>query len=71
MYFTDEITLIAYEEHQDDIGNWVKIPVKTEAFCSISSITRAEFFDAGKIYVDADDVTRLPEYKPRKLAGHI
>ena len=48
MYFTDEITLIAYEENQDEIGNWIKTPVKTEAFCSISSITRAEFFDAGR-----------------------
>jgi len=48
MYFTDEITLITYEEHQDEIGNWIKTPVETEAFCSVSSVTRAEFFDAGR-----------------------
>lgn len=48
MYFTDEITLLSYKETQDEIGNWVKTPVKTQAFCSVSSVARAEFFDAGR-----------------------
>ena len=64
MYFTDEITLITYEEHQDEIGNWIKTPVETEAFCSISSITRAEFFDAGRNGMKPDCVAtmRLCDY---------
>jgi SPP1 family predicted phage head-tail adaptor len=59
MYFTDEITLIAYDEHQDDIGNWVKTPVETPAFCSVSSITRAEFFDAGRNGMKPDCVVTM------------
>jgi hypothetical protein len=46
MYFTDEITLISYAEAQDEIGNWVKTPVETPAFCSISSTTEKEWNDA-------------------------
>ena len=62
MYFTDEITLIAYEENQDEIGNWIKTPVETEAFCSISSITRAEFFDAGRNGMKPDCVATMRLY---------
>ena len=64
MYFTDEITLITYEEHQDEIGNWIKTPVETPAFCSVSSITRAEFFDAGRNGMKPDCVAtmRLCDY---------
>ena len=59
MYFTDEITLIAYDEHQDEIGNWVKVPVETPAFCSVSSVARAEFFDAGRNGMKPDCVTTM------------
>ena len=59
MYFTDEITLIAYDETQDEIGNWVKTPVETPAFCSVSSITRAEFFDAGRNGMKPDCVATM------------
>ena len=62
MYFTDEITLIAYDEHQDEIGNWIKTPVETEAFCSVSSITRAEFFDAGRNGMKPDCVATMRLY---------
>jgi len=59
MYFTDEITLISYDEQQDDIGSWVKTPVETPAFCSVSSVTRAEFFDAGRSGMKPDCVATM------------
>ena len=62
MYFTDEITLIAYDETQDEIGNWIKAPVETPAFCSVSSITRAEFFDAGRNGMKPDCVATMRLY---------
>jgi len=48
MYFADEITLIGYDSEQDESGNWVDTPVKTNVFCNIGSVSGAEFHRAGQ-----------------------
>lgn len=42
------ITLITETRTQDDYGVWRTSETKTDVFCQVSSVTRAEFFDAGR-----------------------
>lgn len=43
------ITLVSYPRTQDDNGVWRDgTPVETQVYCQVDSVTRAEFFDAGR-----------------------
>ena len=42
------ITLITETRTQDDYGVWRTSETQTDVFCQVSSVTRAEFFDAGR-----------------------
>ena len=43
----EKISLITTTYTQDDIGEWVEAQTKTEVFAVVSSITMAEFYQAG------------------------
>lgn len=45
---SDVITLIKETQTQDANGVWRKQTAEREVFCQVNSITRAEFFDAGR-----------------------
>lgn len=42
------VTLIASTEARDEFGVWRETLTEREVFCSVDSITRQEFFDAGR-----------------------
>lgn len=42
------ITLIAETETQNEFGIWEKTTVENEVFCQVDSVTRSEFFEAGR-----------------------
>lgn len=43
------ITLVSYPRTQDDNGVWRDCaPVETQVYCQVDSVTRAEFFEAGR-----------------------
>ena len=42
------ITLISETQTQDDYGVWRTTETRTDVFCQVGSVTRAEFFDAGR-----------------------
>ncbi len=43
------ITLVSYPRTQDDKGVWRDgTPVETQVYCQVDSVTRAEFFEAGR-----------------------
>lgn len=44
--YNHEVTLIGYETTKDDIGNTVKIPIKTTVLCRVDSIGQSEFYNA-------------------------
>lgn len=45
----DVLTLIGADRTRDARGVWVKsAPARREVFCKMASITRAEFYDAGR-----------------------
>lgn len=45
---SDVITLIKETQIQDANGVWRKRTTEREVFCQVNSITRAEFYDAGR-----------------------
>lgn len=45
---SDVITLVAEIKTQDTNGVWRTTTAEREVFCQVNSITRAEFFDAGR-----------------------
>ena len=45
---SDVITLIAETQTQDANGVWRSSTVERDVFCQVNSITRAEFYDAGR-----------------------
>lgn len=45
---SDVIKLISTERTQDSFGRWVMHPVEKEVMCQVDSVTRAEFFEAGR-----------------------
>ena len=46
MLFSHDLTLIKTIFNFDDIGNQVATEEKTDVFCNVKSITRAEFYNA-------------------------
>lgn len=45
----DVITLISYTREQDDYGVWREVETsERDLFCKLGSITRQEFFEAGR-----------------------
>lgn len=45
---SDVITLIKETQTQDANGVWRKTITERDVFCQVNSITRAEFYDAGR-----------------------
>lgn len=45
---SDVITLIAETKVQDANGVWRSSTTEREVFCQVNSITRSEFYDAGR-----------------------
>lgn len=43
------ITLVSEPNTQNDKGVWGNTPSSRQVFCKVSSITRTEFFEAGRI----------------------
>ena len=42
------IELVGVAKEQDDFGVWRETTTKRTVFCNVQSVTRAEFFDAGR-----------------------
>lgn len=45
---SDVCSLLSVTKSQDEFGVWREEITEREVFCSVDSITRAEFFDAGR-----------------------
>lgn len=45
---SDVIKLIAEEKYQDEFGIWRSRESERQIFCSVESVTRAEFFEGGR-----------------------
>lgn len=45
---SDVCTLLAAERTQDAYGVWVETITERDVFCSVNSVTRAEFFEGGR-----------------------
>lgn len=45
---SDVLTLIGTTREQDEYGIWRETPTARNVFCQVNSITRSEFFDAGR-----------------------
>lgn len=46
MLFSNELVLINIKYSFDNIGNQIETEERTEVFCNVKSITRAEFYNA-------------------------
>ena len=51
---SDVITLIKETQTQDNNGVWRKTTTERDVFCQVNSVTRAEFFDAGRNGLNPD-----------------
>ena len=45
---SEVLTLIGTTRTQDEYGIWRETPTARNVFCQVNSITRSEFFDAGR-----------------------
>lgn len=45
---SDVVTLVSEALTQDDYGVWNKTKTERDVFCSVDSVTRAEFFEGGR-----------------------
>lgn len=45
---SEVLTLIGTTRTQDEYGIWRETPTVRNVFCQVNSITRSEFFDAGR-----------------------
>lgn len=45
---SEVITLIAETKTQDDYGVWQTTTSERDVFCQVDSVTRSEFFEAGR-----------------------
>lgn len=45
---SEVLTLIGTTRTQDEYGIWRETPTERNVFCQVNSITRSEFFDAGR-----------------------
>lgn len=53
------IYLIKVEQQQDERGVWQDTPIKRRVFCEVESVSRAEFFDAGRSGLNPTFVFRM------------
>ena len=53
---SDVVTLVGYTQEQDEFGVWRSTPTERDVYCSVESVTRAEFFEGGRNGLN-------PEYK--------
>lgn len=59
---SDVVTLVAEAQTQDTYGVWRSTETRRDVFCAVDSITRAEFFDAGRSGLN-------PEYRITMFFG--
>ena len=59
---SDVITLIGTTKAQDDFGVWRETPTTKEVMCQVDSVSRAEFFEAGRNGLN-------PEFRFTMFAG--
>lgn len=59
---SDVINLISMTRTQDEYGRWIATPTAKEVYCQVESVTRAEFFDAGRNGLN-------PEYRFTMFCG--
>ena len=59
---SDVLTLISTEKTQDDYGIWKNTETPHDVFVQVDSITRAEFYEAGRNGLN-------PEFRFRMFAG--
>lgn len=45
---SDVLTLLSVTKTQNQYGVWEKITTERQVFCQVDSVTRAEFFEAGR-----------------------
>ena len=45
---SEVLTLVSVTQTQDDYGIWRATETKRDVFCQANSVTRAEFFEAGR-----------------------
>lgn len=56
------VKLVGVTQAQDEFGVWRATPTEREVFCDVESVTRAEFFDAGRNGLN-------PEYRVTMFFG--
>lgn len=56
------ISLVSTSQTQDAFGVWRQTETKRDVFCQVDSVTRAEFFEAGRSGLN-------PEYRFTLFAG--
>lgn len=56
------ITLVSTSQTQDAFGVWRQTETKRDVFCQVDSVTRAEFFEAGRSGLN-------PEFRFTLFAG--
>ena len=69
---SEVITLIAESFSQDDNGVWRKTETTKDVFCQVDSITRNEFFDAGRNGLSPDFRFTMfaPDYDGQKIVKY-
>lgn len=56
---SDVITLVGAVRTQDEYGIWRTTPTRRIVMCQVDSVTRAEFFDAGRSGLNPEYVFRV------------
>lgn len=59
---SDVITLLAVTKSQDAYGVWREVVTGRDVFCQVSSVTRSEFFEGGRVGLN-------PEYRMTMFFG--
>lgn len=72
MLFSHDLILISNEFTFDDIGNQIATEVRTEVFCNVKSITRAEFYNAATtdLKPSITFVVHLYEYSDEEIVEY-
>lgn len=45
---SDVINLVSVTKTQDEYGRWIETPTAKEVMCQVESVSRNEFFEAGR-----------------------
>lgn len=59
---SEVLTLIGSTRTQDEYGIWHETPTRRDVFCQVNSVTRSEFFEAGRNGLN-------PEYEFTMFSG--